>query len=77
MSIYVRSYCATVGTVGGINGTTVRRDNDVELDSTTVPKYDCSKTNCSCGSTSSNVYQEEDLGWTIVGKGSKKYKTKT
>jgi hypothetical protein len=73
----VRSYCATVGTVGGIDGTTVRRDNDVELDSTTVPKYDCSKTNCSCGSTSSNVHQEEDLGWTIVGKGSKKYKTKT
>jgi hypothetical protein len=73
----VRSYCATVGTVGGIDGTTVRRDNDVELDSTTVPKYNCSKTNCSCGSTSSNVHQEEDLGWTIVGKGSKKYKIKT
>ena len=72
--MFVRSYCATVG---GIDGTTVRRDNGVKLDSATVPKYDCSKTNCSRGSTSNNVHQEEDLGWTIVGKGSKKYKTKT
>ena len=73
----VRPYCANVGTVSGIDGTTVRRDNDAKFDSTTVPKYDCRETNCSCGSSSSNVHQEEDLGWTIVGKGSKKYKTKT
>ena len=69
----VRSYCATVGTVCGINGTTVRRTDDAKLDSTTVPKYDCSESICSCVSAS----QACEHGWTIVATGPKKKKGKS
>jgi hypothetical protein len=72
----VRSYCATVGK---IDGPTVRCDDSVDGDGATVPRNTTASTKaiCSIGSCSSYVLGDDDLGWTVVNRGSNKSKTKT
>jgi hypothetical protein len=72
----VRSYCATVGK---IDGPAVRCDDSVDGDGATVPRDTTASTKaiCSIGSCSSYVLGDDDLGWTVVNRGSNKSKTKT
>jgi hypothetical protein len=72
----VRSYCATVGI---IDGTTVRCGNGVDVDGATVPCDNTVGTNTirSIGSCNRNVLDDDDLGWTVMNRGSNKLKTKT
>ena len=72
----VRSYCATVGK---IDGPTVRCDDGVDSTGATVPRDNTAstKTICSIGSCASYVVDDDDLGWTVVNRGSNKSKTKT
>ncbi len=74
--VHVRSYCATVGK---IDGPTVRCDDGVDGDGATVPRDNTAstKTICSIGSCASCVLDDDDLGWTIVNRGSNKSKSKT
>ncbi len=54
-------------------------NNAVDGDSATVPhKKNCKyKAICLIGSCASNVLDNDDLGWTVVNRGSNKSKTKT
>ena len=72
----VRSYCATVGK---IDGPTVRCDDGVDGNGATIPHDNTASTNviCSIGSCANNVLDDDDLGWTVVNRGSNKSKTKT
>jgi hypothetical protein len=72
----VRSYCATVGK---IDGPTVRCDDGVDGNGATVTRDNTAstKTICSIGSCASYVLDDDDLGWTVVNRGSNKSKTKT
>ncbi len=72
----VRSYCATVGK---IDGATVRRDDSVDGVGATVLRDTTASTKAICliKSCSSYVLDDDDLGWTVVNRGSNKSKTKT
>ena len=76
MHVFVRSYCATVGK---IDGPTVRCDDGVDGEGAIVPRDNTAstKTICSIGSCASYVLDDDDLGWTVVSRGSNKSKTKT
>ena len=72
----VRSYCATVGK---IDSPTVRCDDGgADGDNATVSRDNTAskKAICSIGSCASNVLDYDDLGWTIVNRGSNKSKSK-
>ena len=66
-------------TVGKIDGTTVRCDDGVDGDDATVHRDNTASTKaiCSIGLCSSYVLGDDDLGWTVVNRGSNKSKTKT
>ncbi len=72
----VRSNCATVGKIDGL---TVQCDDNVGGDGATVPRNTTASTKaiCSIGSCSSYVLDDDDLGCTVVNRGSNKSKTKT
>jgi len=75
--VSVRSYCATVGK---IDGATVRCDDSVDgVGATTVLRDTTASTKAICliKSCSSYVLDDDDLGWTVVNRGSNKSKTKT
>jgi hypothetical protein len=71
-----RSYCTTVGK---IDGPTVRCNDGVDGDGAIVSCDNTAskKAICSIGSCASYVLDDDDLGWTVVNRGSNKSKTKT
>jgi hypothetical protein len=64
---------------GKIDGPTVRCDDGVDGDGATVScdKTASTKAICSIGSRASNILDDDDLGWTVVNRGSNKSKSKT